>query len=411
MKTKNAILIDLPKKTDKIYVSVVFAFGLHNESKKTYGLTHLLEHFIVDIIDKETSPIYVNASVGNTYTKFDFDFTKGKAERSLFTVLKIISKPLFNDNELLIKEKARIQNEFYEKYADFKQWLKNEMVRSLIKSPIILKRDYIEQLKNTERATLSSLRLAHRVLYKNSSLVFISGYKISNSQKRKLVNMVKQFFGNTLKAQSRFPETIYWKAKSKTISHEAVSPRYIHHSIIFPAFSLQDSSVPERIALAFICSELKRSFTKSIINMGIYKVDYTYTIAKNYGFVAFFSFIPRKFKNDYQLLLFNDVKKIFSDKEIKSKLQKYIAGKKDYLKKLWNENESRIDWFIDDFIDFGSVKSLSQVRKEFTKVTSEKLREVSKKIFNQSNASTLTVNPRTKINRDDNSDPTSTRRE
>jgi predicted Zn-dependent peptidase len=59
--------------------------------------------------------------------------------------------------------------------------------------------------------------------------------------------------------------------------------------------------------------------------------------------------------------------------------------KKKDLKKLWNGNGTRTDWIIDDIIDFGSVKPLSEVQRELNGVTLEKVEVVARRIFNPAN--------------------------
>jgi predicted Zn-dependent peptidase len=384
-KQENVIFIDLPKRTSKVFISVVFQLGFYNELKETYGLTHLLEHFITDFIQKALDSAFINGSIDNTYTRFDLDTSKREVVNHFSTILKIISQPQFHDEKLLSKEKARIKIEFYEQYSDFRQWLMAEIINFLINSPVSFKRKRIKQIKNVEKASLQDLKRVHRLLMNYPYNIFISGYKLVPTQKRVLSGIAQEFFKNQRYGRSKFTKAVYSMKRSQTICNPTVYPKYVHYSLIFPTFSLQDSSISERMALGFICIELERLFTQSMGEMGVYKTDYKYAITENYGFVTFFSYVSKESKDECQKIIFKDTERLLERKDLNKKLQKYIMEKKKDLKKLWNGNGTRTDWIIDDIIDFGSVKPLSEVQRELNGVTLEKVEVVARRIFNPAN--------------------------
>ena len=398
-KQESIIFIDLPKRTNKVFVSIVFQFGFYNESKNTHGLTHLLEHFIIDFIQKKLSSLFIDGLVDNTYTRFDLNASKREVVKHFSTTLKIISQPKFHDKILLSNEKARIQTEFAEKYMDFKQWLGVEIIQFLINSPIFVKHRRIEQIKNVEKASLRDLKRVHKLFMKYPHRIFISGYKLVPAQKKILSDIAQEFFKNQERMRSKFTKIVYSPKRNKTIFHPTIFPKHVYHSLIFPAFSLQNSSISERIALGFICIELKQLFTQSMGKMGTYKTDYKYTITGNYGFVAFFLYIPKESKNECPKIIFNNIKKLLEQKDLKKKLEKYIVKKEKDLRQLWNGNETRIDWVIDDLIDFGAIKYLSEVRRELKDVTLEKVGVVARRIFNPVNLHALTVVSHKKLNK------------
>lgn len=390
-KNHKIFFIDLPKKARSIYISVIFQHGYYDETNSSFGISHLLEHLLSEQIQKVLDTDAVYASINDKSIRFDITTSRKNVYNHLKKTLSIVLDLKIDNKSIIEREKARMRIELHEKYGDFYKWIESEVLKVIIKSPSYIKRSRSRQIKNLENFTIPKLVKAHANIIKKPLIIFVAGYKIPTSDKKELSKILESKTAKiNLIKENKYESVSYVKNKKSILKHPIIEPGYVHQSIIFPAFALQNSSLSDRFALGLICKELSWHLTKSLGEIGVYKVDYEYRVRENYGFVRFFSFVPKKHENLYQKIILEGTKNILKQLT-KKKIKEFKTARRRNLQNTWENNLSHIDWIIDDILDFGQIKTPNNIQKELEKLTPKKLSFIAKKIFNKSKISILTV--------------------
>ncbi len=385
--------VDLPEKDTNVYISVLFSYGYYNEPQNKFGTGHLLEHYLGFRIDDKIGRPIQSASISNRSMQFDIKSTKGKFLNELRDALTTLKDDPIDNSDFLKREKARIKIEIDEMYAQNERFLEQQALASLYSGPDIVTRNKAIQSKIVQSIKIENLRALRDELFRHNIIgVVIGAHKLPKSKRL----VAEQLIGNFIKTtgaivESPKPVTKIAKITKKVVAHHGVEPDYIHIAMMWPGLSLKNHSA-ERFAMRFICSQLLERLEKPLGDIGIYKYDYQYVIANSFGYVRFHAYIPKDASAQFEKIVYQQLKELSSDKKnLAPKLKKFVSIRTKKLKEMWDDNLGRMDWVIDDLIDYGKIISYKEVIEQRKKINLPLVSRLLGRIFQKKYQHSLVV--------------------
>lgn len=389
---ENIIFIDLPEETAEVLVSVIFQYGYFNENDEELGRGHLLEHLVGYRLHKAFGYENVLGTIGDNKIEFDITLSKKNASQNLSLAMEAIFTPLEFDENIINREKNKIQSEIVEKSVNYYEWLRDQTISTVISSPAHIKRNRFGQIKNIGSIDLEDLKKTHERLLKQPVVICIGGYKLSGTLKKELSEIVSGYTKAT--ALNREPAKIVRPKTKIRKSYYPTLPKHSSHiSLVFPGPSYADSAI-ERYALTFLNYELYRRLDQTMEKLGIYTVDYEYYIKPDHGFISFSSFSTTASPREYKEAFFAGLKEVLEDKNLPKLLKDHLSKRKKNIKEDWANNYKRMGWIVDDMIDFGYIKDAKAMITELNTITSDIIKEVAQKYLNPEEVHTLLVLPK-----------------
>ena len=385
------IFVDLPKKESKVYISLLFSYGYYLESQQEFGMGHLLEHYLAFRMEEKIGKS-LPASIDNRSIQFNIEATKSNFKKKLYDVLTILKDDPIASETILRREKARIKIELDELYSRFEKHLEHQALGALFSGPNYVTRNRILQNAIIPKITLHELRILRNTLIDKHFLgIVVGGYKLHKSAKKEIEGGVGGLFPRTKSLlEAPKPHCKIAKAKSRTINHYGIKPGYVHVSILWPGISLADP-ILDRFTLKYLCEQLIYRLEKPLGDIGIYGYDYNYALYNKFGYVRFYAYTPEGLGKKFEDIIYQEIDLLIHDKKRESDIKKYISKRAKNLRVMWGNNSDRMEWVVDDMIDYGKIVPLSKIILERKKMNVMTVSRVAKKIFNKEDQRTLVV--------------------
>lgn len=381
LKQPQVYLINLPNPSDEVFFQIYIPFGTIHEGKKMRGYAHILEHYILGVMNLHARymdpDIHINGSVSLFYTKFYLTTKSKTAAKDIALFLKYIYEPDFTHHDVLQYESRSIINELQEsRYS-----LNNEMGDRIDLS--IFKKDdsyFISDtlaLHNTPRITLRTLeRVYTNHLCSADPIFFIGGSNVSSEIASAVCSLIKSYKTKTHPVID--PPHVF-----KTGVRQSFSlPHIIVGNYVFVGFPAYADTAPlnRRIALGLVCDVLggrtEFGLFRAMRKQGIYSFSSRRRYFPGQGVITFRSFVDDD-QLSHAFRLFHDgVERLKNECVSQSIVDEYIRRRTEHLTTTWRNNDDKFDWLIDDVLSEHTWYAPRAYEKILKTITPQLLREV-----------------------------------
>lgn len=370
------INIDLPKKSKKVLIGINFPIGYLNENDKSFGIGHLTEHYLVSKIIKDFNLADCFGEISNNNINIFLDLNKKQYEQfkkiDLINKLKEFSKNI--NNKVLQNEKKRIEIELEEKYSDSFLDLSYSIESSFIKSPKILKKNKLDQIKNIKNFKKDEISRFINKLSRTDIKLFVgfAGNKSNFKNKKIKINKLKNnptFKTGPGKFKTKNP--IYKKANNFAICFKGLSAK---------------ENMTDRIALSIFSKELYERFNKKVYEIGVYSADYKNLNDNSFGIIWFSINSYKKISENIKDIFYKTIDEILEDKNLEKIIKKTKKEKIQKEKDSWANPYSRFDWIFNDMTEIGNTIEINESIKNIENVNVKTAKKIIGKIFKPENS-------------------------
>jgi len=384
---KHFLFLDLPEESDYLYAGLFFQFGSINEGDEDFGLTHLLEHYLISKL-KTREDYFIDGEVDLASVSF---YTKIKVSETNKVKLffDFFTNPDFTDHNLLEAEKKALRSEVTVKtentdnrifYYTIGERLHHQRV---VRSPLA-------QTKYLEKYTLDDLKRRYLDLKKNFMVATMASQLPIDNQLKKYVEdgCAKSF----ILSSKELPPIEYSKKLTEQFELLGVPIGFTKVLITFPAYTLLDDS-GNRGTLRFISQQIRKRFANDLRPMGIYHINSERVTTMVYGMCKFSFMIPNKILNEAIKQIDKLLYKKLSDEEL-AYIKDFNNDNEKAIRNDWKSNDGRLEWYKVDVSNFGDVIDPEVVIK--AKVTEESVNKVYLEIFQKESENLLLFSSKNK---------------
>ncbi len=380
-KKPETYVLHLPNLSEDIFFQVCIPFGTVHEGVKLRGQAHVLEHYILGVMNlhaRYTNPnIHINGSVSLFYTKFYLTTRVKTAWEDIKLFLDYIYKPNFTHHGVLRYESKSIINELQESCYSLESEMGNYIEKSLYNKDNPYYAPDKLTLYNTSRITLHTLEqeyLSH--LRSTRPTICIGGSNLSQEIISKIYSLIKNYPIGTNRVTNPPYTAQRGIQKSFSISH------IIAGNYVFAGFPTYSDSVPivRRIALGVLCDILggKTEFGlfRAMREQGIYSFSAKRRHLPNQGLLMFRSFVDDDQLPQAFYLLYQKVKHLQNTPIQQDIIDEQIRRRKEHFENVWRSNGDKFDWLIDDILFEHTFYNLHSYEKILKSITSKLLHEI-----------------------------------
>lgn len=379
--------INLPEKTEKIYLDINLKTGYIDENEKIFGTGHLLEHYLTYLLfeTKDEKNLSTNAQIGFDFTNYSLISTNKKIIEETKKFLDSILKPNFNNIELLNREKKVIENELKTKSNSNYQKIFDLILKKRFLDKCHYSRNFSEQIKNIQNKKITHLQEYHNQFFNNQNIIFtLSGYKLNKKIAKKVFDIVKDY---KIPFKNRGEENRPMCGCSGFSIVKNSKIQLTNNVLLIISFPLSKNieiKPKEKIIINMIEKIFSHSdllFAKKIRDIGIYSSDFDWFSWKEVGLVIFSITVPKQKLYNF-IEIFNnsmyELKKGFIDqKELNYIKKKAIQNTKNAFK----NNTSRLSWITHDLLTLGKVVLPKEDVRNIKTINKKSIADITKKIF------------------------------
>lgn len=386
LKQPQVYLINLPHHSDEVFFQIYIPFGTAHEGSKMRGYAHVLEHYILGVMNlhkRYMDPgVYINGSVSLFYTKFYLTTKTKTAEQDIALFLKYIYEPDFTHQDVLRYESRSIINELQESRYSLNNEMGDHMDACVYEknNPYFISDDLA--LRNTPRITLRMLeRVYSECLFSAEPIFFIGGFGVSSETTTSVCSLIKSY---DLESRSVIDPPYIFKTsvrKSFSLSH-IVAGNYAFAE--FPTYS-DTAPLNRRIALGLLCDTLggrtEFGLFRAMREQGIYSFSSRRRYLPKQGVVIFRSFVDddqlphalRLFREGAERLKNEYIKQSIIDEHIRRRAEQCVVA--------WGNNSDKFDWLVDDILSEHTWYAPHEYKKILKTITPQLLQEVARETF------------------------------
>lgn len=394
-------VVNLPRKTDNIFIDIVLKTGYADETDKEFGTGHLLEHYLISSLwdDIKKNNLEINGSISLELTKYSLQSSKENYSKETAIFLERIFSPDFSEKQIFKKEKNAIINEIKTKISSPYERADATILKERFLRNCRYARSRKEQLLSLVDKSIKDIEKYYKEFYtKNRGVFFISGYKTPPRIISEIIKKIEQakILQNSPVYKNRNFFCGYSGFKLKAVK-ENITGSQILISLNFPGL-IAKNLPKERFLARIICkllSATRYGLLSEIRNLGIYNMVYEETILEKAGYIAFGAISKRKNINDLLKLFCEKITELKRNGAQNSRLKKIVADMKKSATEAFDDNTERMRWVSYDLIHFGKVISPADDAKCLNKITTEEVRKMAKKILDvgKLNLLFITKNP------------------
>jgi len=375
--------IDMPKETDKIQVSVIFDSGYASEEMGKEGTTHLLEHYIVGLLDDcLKKEVYLNGWTSNEYLELYLETSKKNLDKHISKFLDILSSPNFDREDILNRERIALVNEIQSKVNSGSTrafWSNTEL---LLGKDSPYTRSYEDETKNAREANLKILEKSFNEIKARKIRLVIGGHGLNEEELLLIVKAINKRFSES-EEELKYEDC---KLTSKEISQREIDNiKGSYVEFIFPGISSSED-IKNKICLNKVCRlfvdmQYGPIFEK-LRNEGIYGLDYSASFYKEFGLIGFDSHVPKSSANSliriFRETLEEYLKEGVSEETLSEDKQKIREANRDR----WDSNSDRYEWAVDDIRSSGRIYTPEDIEDIVKEITPEYLSQIAKEYLN-----------------------------
>lgn len=376
-------LVYIPKDAEKVGVDVYCRSGISIEQKEVFGVGHLLEHYISEIITRDHQGDFysngrINHEMMNLYVRLDRDRKKELIEKFFDKVFKVE----FNDQEILNYEKLAIQNELNTDSHNLVRRIERKVETGRFQDECFCIKSFEDSIEPTGRMTLKNVEDHYRQIFNRQNVkIFISVYSPAAWFKSYLKELLPKYKLPEGK-RTEFPDCVYSDRHIKRMPNSDIAGSYAY--LTYPALRSADDP-KDKIVMRMILDLLTGredgySVNKWARKQGIYAINSYWVRMEKIGFIVFNSYIPKE-KNATVLNIINQsIKKVCTQPITQDYLKKEIRDLTNVYRREWRSND-RTNWVIDETLDAGQYRELEYYLDLLESITPEDIMNLANEIF------------------------------
>jgi predicted Zn-dependent peptidase len=396
-------VIEVPSSdAESVVVDFFIKTGSRSEKPQEHGISHFLEHFLFKGTKKYPSALAIsqlidgiggemNANTGKEHTQF---FIKAASQHLplIFEVLTdMVQNPLLNPQELE-REKSVIIEEI-NMYKDTPVMeIENVLERTMWPK---------DALGREVAGTKKTVTKFNRLMFNNyiqrhyqtpNMFLGVSG----KYSREKLWQLIEKYWKNHPKKNYRTWERVKDKQKTPRLAVQHKETEQAHLALGFKGFNFADKRNPFEAVLAAILGGgmSSRLFMEVREKRGL--AYYIRAGASGYQDTGIFNIGSGvqvgKIKEAIKVIL-EELKKIKEQPVEEKELQKakeYIKGKSTLA---LEDNQVRLDWFLERCAFYPKIETPSEVFKKIDKVTALDVQKVARHLFQNRNMTLAVIGP------------------
>lgn len=384
-------LINLPQKTDRIYLDTFYKNGYIFNPPKLKGCSHILEHYLVGSINSKYAQDYfkINGRIDNEFINFSFISDKNKILSDLENFLLGIYKPDFSNNKLFQYELKSIENELSEKSHKIRIQILNQVSKKLFLGECPYAKTDINKIKDLQKFNLNNIKKFYNEQLIISEPIFcIGGHDLNKKIIGNILSIINEF---SIKNNTKLFKSIpFPKCKLPSFSVKEVKNENIKEGIysiyILPGFSIQENNLLQRLALNILLRIFRGTSEYGLFlklrEEGIYSFECMNIAGQKTGTISLFSF-----SNNEQILKLAKIIKEHIDKYKKESIDKeflkrIIEERKENQKMIWLSNDAKYNWITDDLKNCQPVTDIKLYSNTLNKITPFLLKNLTNQVFN-----------------------------
>lgn len=384
--------VNLPEKTQEVWLRVYFKSGRIFEEDNFVGIGHLAEHYIAEkITQKHAERINTNAFIDSSNLEFHLWTTKKDFIKQAKILLEHIFKPKFDDSDLLEREKQVIANELKTKYT-----LPNRQESEYVFQERFVSKnqacwDIPTEIANLSKFNLADLERYHKTNFIKENLTICIGAYQLDTEVLAVIKQILEELPLSSGKENSYPEQTFSERKIvfKNSNEELDLTRLI---ITFPGLSYQNS-LEDRITLNSICHFLTRNSVYGISqkqrDVGLYSIDYTTVMEDSFGFVGFSATAPAKRTFEIVELIISTLKNYKTTLLPQNFVRSHYLLMRNDISKSYQNNEGFFSIVCGDILRDDRSYTLPELLRSYRKFTPELIQSISQQIFSNEKVNLL----------------------
>lgn len=400
-------IIEVPSSdAESVVVDFFVKTGSRSESRKENGISHFLEHFLFKGTKKYPSAMAIteivdgfggemNANTGKEHTQYFIKAHHSRLEQIFEILTDMIQNPLLDQPEME-REKGVIVEEI-NMYKDSPRAIVGNLLEEIMWPKQPLGRDIAGEVGTVTKFTQAMFRSYLARHYQTGNIIIGVSGKYDRSKFNKLV---KKYWE---KIPSRRFEGFSSANSSQNSVRVAVhhkETQQAHFNLAFKSFGFNDKRNTAALVLSSILGGgmSSRLFTEIREKRGLaYYVragqnPYIDTGAFDVAAGVRVSHLEEAIKVTLEEL--TKISKGHIDAKEMQKAKEYLKGKTTlYLE----DNQSRLDWFLQQTAFKRNIQTPSDIFKEIDRVTIARVQKLARELFNPKKLSIAVVGPYKKV--------------
>lgn len=380
-------IVDLPKKTNDIFVEIVFPAGYLYAPNEKREVPHLLEHYLYNHLAKTGLDCFAGTSVRSL--SLYAVISRRKLSKELPIFLKSVLFNNMDDQKTFQTEQKILLNELSGILSN-----ESELAHRLALNKVTNQQIYTTSIEQYQRITLEDVADYYkRQCHTEATRLFIGAHDADDI----FVNEISAVLENTITAYKEHLSTVVNNTLgSFSISNHDLGISRTHLNLTF-GLPKGASNPTEQIALLLILDLLSDQDDGLIINTLRAESGLIYDLETHIDYYPGFGFISVNtslMPNDLQTgisIIFGQIKKVQNQEFSKIILRKFI---KDHIlgdKKKYRSNWDRFYWIMNDILDRNLVYSIDEWLNFYPRLTPEYIADIAKKYLNCANLQVVTV--------------------
>lgn len=383
------LFIDLPQKSDEVFIRIFTNAGRLSESPQNQGIGHLLDHYINGRIFQQNFNINTNAHINRDFLWFSLNTNKKNCLRDAAKFLQYVLNPDFSDKALLDFERQALANELKSEAATaYNSTFKKTLSWKFSGYPNVY-----NEIDKVHEIDLTSLEEHHKLVFSDYRLtIFVGGNKLGRLKKdiRAVIEAsLNKDMSNPLSYRHLVPSTKF--RQGFTLASGDQGQAFVY--FVARSFSYNEP-VEKRITATIILRELtsrtKNSPFLALRKMGVYGLHFNHAISKNVGFIVLSAVCGPEVANDVVRIVQESIKNYVMFGVTKAAIARHRKGQWEYYCSLKNNNGDFFSHIVDDYLFEGETTPFSRAMKQWEVIDPEYVKMVATEIFADDSLSIVT---------------------
>lgn len=381
--------IDLPQKTEAVFVRIFTNAGRFSEAPGQQGIGHLLDHYVNGKIFQRYFNLDTNAHIDRDFLWFSLDTNKKNCLRDIAKFLQHVFNPDFSDQVLLDFERQALINELKSEAATaYNDTFEKSLSWKFSGYPNVYK-----EIEKVRDVTLSSLEKYHKMVFSDYRLsVFVGGYKLGRLKKEIRSVAEKHPGGAKSNALSYRYLTPTMKSRQDiALNNENRGQAFVY--FVARSFSHNDP-VEKRIATTIILRELvshtKNSPFLPLRRMGVYGLNFDHVITKSIGFTVLSAVCSPDVIDDVVATVRKSIRHCTIFGVTKAAIARHRKGQREYYQSLKNNNGNFFSHIVDDYLYLGETISFNKAMKWWGLINPDYVKKIAEEVLTNDNLSVVT---------------------
>lgn len=376
-------LVYVTRDSDKVGVDVFVRSGISIETPATFGVGHLLEHYLSESASRDhQADFYMNGRINhemmNLYARIDRDKPKEFVQKFLDKIFKV----KFDDQEIVDYEKLAIQNELNTDSHSLSRRIERIVETGRFCGECFCIKSFEDSIEPTARLTANDIGEHYDKIFNRQNVkIFINLYSPAAVFKRYLQKILPTYALPDGEL-SVYPSCVYSGHKIEHIPDQSITGSYIY--LTMPALcSTADrkDKIVMRMALDLITGREEAYSVNHLARQeGIYSISSYWVRMEKIGFVCLNSYIPKNRVGKLMEIIGRSLKNIREKPVSAAYLKHEIRDLGNIYRREWRGGD-RTNWVIDEIVDEGKYEPLDHYLGLLKTITAEDIQQMARKII------------------------------